>query len=56
MVKQGLRLSFLSNTIVEKCTDFFGSVHGFEFLTFKIATRMMGVLVHLATQLNDVWQ
>ena len=35
MVNQRLRLSFLSNTLVEKCTDFTGSVHGFQFRAFR---------------------
>ena len=34
MVNQRLRLSFLSNTLVEKCTYFSGSVHGFQFRAF----------------------
>lgn len=41
MVNQGLRLSFLSNTIMEKCTDFTWSVHGFEFRPFKTITALL---------------
>ncbi|PWA75755.1 cell division control-like protein [Artemisia annua] len=35
MVNEPLRLSFLSNTIIEPCPDFTGSVYGFEFRPFR---------------------
>ena len=35
MVNRPLRLSFLSNTIVEPCADFTGSVYGFDFRPFN---------------------
>ena len=35
MVNKPLRLSFLSNTIIEPCADFTGSVYGFDFRAFK---------------------
>jgi hypothetical protein len=40
MVKNGLRLSFLANTVVEKCNDFSGSIYGFDFRTFKTITNL----------------
>ena len=40
MVKNGLRLSFLANTIVEKCNDFTGSMYGFDFRSFKTITNL----------------
>ncbi|PWA59029.1 replication protein A 70 kDa DNA-binding subunit B [Artemisia annua] len=40
MVKNGLRLSFLANTIVEKCNDFTGSMHCFDFRPFKTITNL----------------
>ncbi|PWA84923.1 replication protein A 70 kDa DNA-binding subunit B [Artemisia annua] len=40
MVKNGLRLSFLANTIVEKCNDFTGSMHCFDFRSFKTITNL----------------
>lgn len=35
MVNKPLRLSFLSNTIIEPCPDFTGSVYGFDFRQFR---------------------
>ena len=35
MLNKPLRLSFLSNTIIEPCPDFTGSVYGFEFRAFS---------------------
>ena len=35
MVNKPLRLSFLSNTIIEPCDDFTGSFYGFDFRPFK---------------------
>ncbi|GJU00808.1 replication protein A 70 kDa DNA-binding subunit B, partial [Tanacetum coccineum] len=35
MVNTNLRLSFLSNTKVEPCTDFNGSLYGFDFRGYK---------------------
>ena len=40
IVKKGLRLSFLSDTIVDKCMDFTGSIHGFDFRPFKTVTDL----------------
>ena len=40
IVKNPMRLSFLSNTRVEKCTDFKGSVHGFDFRPFNTITGL----------------
>ena len=39
IIKKGLRLSFLSNTIVEKCLDFSGSMYGFDFRHFNTITN-----------------
>ncbi|GKD11375.1 replication protein A 70 kDa DNA-binding subunit B, partial [Tanacetum coccineum] len=38
MVYNAMRLSFLSNTEVDSCTDFNGSVHGFVWRDFKSIT------------------
>lgn len=35
MLNKPLRLSFLSNTIIEPCPDFTSSVYGFEFRPFR---------------------
>ncbi|PWA71253.1 replication protein A 70 kDa DNA-binding subunit B [Artemisia annua] len=35
ILKNGLRLSFLSDTVVEKCDDFSGTLYGFDFRSFK---------------------
>lgn len=35
MVNNALRLSFLSNTMVEPCPDFTGSMYGFVFRSYK---------------------
>ena len=40
IVKRGLRLSFLSNTIIEKCSDYTGSLYGFDFRQFRTITNM----------------
>ncbi|PWA44532.1 nucleic acid-binding, OB-fold protein [Artemisia annua] len=40
MVNKPLRLSFLSNTIIEPCADFTGSVNGFDFRPFKTITDL----------------
>ncbi|PWA44009.1 replication protein A 70 kDa DNA-binding subunit C [Artemisia annua] len=40
IVKNPLRLSFLSNTLCEKCTDFTGSKHGFVFRPFNTITEL----------------
>ncbi|GKD27788.1 replication protein A 70 kDa DNA-binding subunit B, partial [Tanacetum coccineum] len=40
IVNNRMRLSFLSNTVVEKCTDFKGSVHGFDFRPFNTITGL----------------
>ena len=40
IVKNPLRLNFLSNTVVEKCTDFTGSRHGFVFRPFNTITEL----------------
>ncbi|PWA71913.1 replication protein A 70 kDa DNA-binding subunit B [Artemisia annua] len=40
IVNNPLRLSFLSNTVVEKCTDFTGSRHGFVFRPFNTITQL----------------
>ena len=40
MVNKPLRLSFLSNTIIEPCADFTGSYYGFEFRPFKTITDL----------------
>lgn len=40
MVNKPLRLSFLSNTIVEPCPDYTGSVYGFEFRAFTTITNL----------------
>lgn len=40
IVKNRMRLSFLSNTIVENCPDFIESVHGFDFRPFKTITEL----------------
>ncbi|PWA67226.1 replication protein A 70 kDa DNA-binding subunit B [Artemisia annua] len=39
VIKKGLRISFLSNTIVEKCLDFSGSIYGFDFRHFNTITN-----------------
>nr|GEU92147.1 replication protein A 70 kDa DNA-binding subunit B [Tanacetum cinerariifolium] len=40
MLYNAMRLSFLSNTKVDSCTDFNGSVHGFVWKTFKSITDL----------------
>ncbi|PWA50701.1 replication protein A 70 kDa DNA-binding subunit B [Artemisia annua] len=40
MVNKPLRLSFLSNTIIEPFPDFTGSVYGFDFRPFKTITDL----------------
>ena len=40
IVKNALRLSFLSNTLCEPCNDFEGSRYGFEFRDYKSITDM----------------
>ncbi|PWA85370.1 replication protein A 70 kDa DNA-binding subunit D [Artemisia annua] len=40
VIKKGLRISFLSNTIVEKCLDFSGSKYGFDFRHFNTITNV----------------
>ncbi|GJY10692.1 replication protein A 70 kDa DNA-binding subunit B [Tanacetum coccineum] len=40
MVNKALRLSFLSNTKVEPCTDFSGSLYGFDFRGYKSITDL----------------
>nr|GEV00798.1 RNA-directed DNA polymerase, eukaryota [Tanacetum cinerariifolium] len=40
MVYNAMRLSFLSNTEVDSCTDFNGSVHGFVWMLFKSITNL----------------
>ncbi|GJW76526.1 replication protein A 70 kDa DNA-binding subunit B [Tanacetum coccineum] len=40
MVNKALRLSFLSNTKVEPCTDFSGSLYGFDFRGYKSVTDL----------------
>ncbi|GJU28485.1 aspartic peptidase [Tanacetum coccineum] len=35
-----MRLSFLANTIVEKCGDFAGSVYGFDFIAIKTLSEL----------------
>nr|GEV33413.1 hypothetical protein [Tanacetum cinerariifolium] len=40
MVYDAMRLSFLSNTEVDSCTDFNGSVHGFVWRPFKSRTDL----------------
>ena len=35
IVTKPLRLSFLSNTLIEKCLDFTGSIYGFDFRPFS---------------------
>ena len=40
MVNKPLRLSFLSNTIIEPCPDFTGSVYGFDFRPFNTITNL----------------
>ncbi|PWA71523.1 replication protein A 70 kDa DNA-binding subunit B [Artemisia annua] len=40
LLKNGLRLSFLSDTIVEKCNDFSGTMYGFDFRAFKTITNL----------------
>ncbi|GKF10119.1 replication protein A 70 kDa DNA-binding subunit B, partial [Tanacetum coccineum] len=40
MVYNAMRLSFLSNTDVDSCTDFNGSVHGFVWRDFKSITLL----------------
>ncbi|GJZ98048.1 replication protein A 70 kDa DNA-binding subunit B [Tanacetum coccineum] len=40
MVYNAMRLSFLSNTEVDSCTDFNGSVHGFVWRPFKLITDL----------------
>ncbi|PWA77042.1 nucleic acid-binding, OB-fold protein [Artemisia annua] len=40
IVKRGLRLSFLSNTIIEKCPDYTGSLYRFDFRPFRTITDL----------------
>lgn len=40
VIKKGIRISFLSNTIVEKCLDFTGSRWGFDFRPFSTITNV----------------
>ena len=40
IVKKPLRLSFLSNTVIEKCPDYNGSLYGFEFRPFRSITDL----------------
>ncbi|PWA69999.1 cinnamoyl-CoA reductase 1 [Artemisia annua] len=40
MVNKPLRLSFLSNTIIEPCPDFTGSIYVFDFRAFKTITDL----------------
>ncbi|PWA46838.1 nucleic acid-binding, OB-fold protein [Artemisia annua] len=40
MVNKPLRLSFLSNAIIEPCPNFSGSVYGFDFRPFKTITDL----------------
>nr|GFA64515.1 nucleic acid-binding, OB-fold protein [Tanacetum cinerariifolium] len=40
MVYNAMRLSFLSNTEVDSCTDFNGSIHGFVWRPFKSITNL----------------
>nr|GEW52386.1 replication protein A 70 kDa DNA-binding subunit B [Tanacetum cinerariifolium] len=40
MVYNAMRLSFLSNTEVDSCTDFNGSIHGFIWRPFKSITDL----------------
>ena len=40
MANKPLRLSFLSNTIIEPCPDFTDSVYGFDFRAFKTKTDL----------------
>ncbi|GJZ89051.1 replication protein A 70 kDa DNA-binding subunit B [Tanacetum coccineum] len=40
MVNKALRLSFLSNTKVEPCTDFNGSLYGFDFRGYRSITSL----------------
>ncbi|PWA44341.1 nucleic acid-binding, OB-fold protein [Artemisia annua] len=40
MVNNALRLSFLSNTLCEPCTDFTGSMYGFDFRGYKSITDL----------------
>ncbi|PWA48302.1 replication protein A 70 kDa DNA-binding subunit B [Artemisia annua] len=40
MVNNALRLSFLSNTLCEPCTDFTGSMYGFDFRDYKSITDL----------------
>ncbi|GJZ67293.1 hypothetical protein Tco_0630533 [Tanacetum coccineum] len=40
MVNKALRLSFLSNTDVEVCNDFTGSLYGFDFRSYRSITDL----------------
>ncbi|PWA85725.1 nucleic acid-binding, OB-fold protein [Artemisia annua] len=40
MVNNALRLSFLSNTLCEPCTDFTGSMYGFDFRSYRSITDL----------------
>ncbi|PWA72130.1 replication protein A 70 kDa DNA-binding subunit C [Artemisia annua] len=40
MVNNALRLSFLSNTLCEPCTDFTGFMYGFDFRDYKSITDL----------------
>lgn len=40
MVYNDLRLSFLSNTVVVPCTDFTGSLYGFDFRNYRSITDL----------------
>ena len=40
MVNNALRLSFLSNTMVESCPDFTGSLYGFDFRNYRSTTDL----------------
>ncbi|PWA70330.1 nucleic acid-binding, OB-fold, Replication protein A, OB domain protein [Artemisia annua] len=40
MVNNALRLSFLSNTTVEPCPDFTGSMYGFDFRPYRSITDL----------------
>ena len=40
LLKNGLRLSFLADTFVQKCNDFTGTMYGFDFRAFKTITNL----------------
>ena len=40
LLKNGLRISFLADTIVEKCNDFTGTMYGFHFRPFNSITNL----------------